>query len=88
MPYATNEDLPAAVRKHLPPGAQRFFRATFNSAFQRYGESRAFRIAWAAVKRRYERADGTWVPRRRAHRLRADAGSSRRRTARTAATRA
>jgi cation transport regulator len=63
MPYATNENLPPSVRSHLPPHAQDIFREAFNHAFVRYGDARAFRIAWAAVKRQYERADGTWVPR-------------------------
>ena len=67
MPYATNEDLPASVRNHLPPHAQDIFREAFNHAFAAHAgdphqEERAFRIAWAAVKRGYEKADGEWVP--------------------------
>jgi cation transport regulator len=68
MPYSTNEDLPEGVRAHLPPHAQDIFRETFNSAWQRYGitepgrrEEIAFRVAWAAVKRRYQRAGDYWV---------------------------
>jgi len=63
MPYASNDDLPDSVRNHLPPEAQDIFRETFNRAFGRYDEAAAFRIAWAAVKRRYEKVDGVWVPR-------------------------
>lgn len=70
MPYATNAKLPDRVRNVLPPRAQDIFRAAFNSAYERYGaenEVRAFRIAWAAVKRAYvQRAAGLWV-RRGAH---------------------
>jgi cation transport regulator len=70
MPYASNTDLPDRVRACLPPRAQDIFRAAFNAAYERYGpenEVRAFRIAWAAVKRAYvQRAAGLWV-RRRAH---------------------
>jgi len=65
MPYSSNEELPPAVRAHLPEHAQDIFREAFNHAYGHYGgdESRTFRIAWAAVKRRYEKADGEWVPR-------------------------
>lgn len=63
MPYATNENLPASVRGHLPPPAQDIFREAFNRAFERYDEATAFRVAWAAVKRRYAKIDGEWVRR-------------------------
>lgn len=67
MPYATNDDLPAPVRRVLPQHAQDIYRAAFNDAFARYGAKReavAHRIAWAAVKRRYvQRAAGFWVAR-------------------------
>jgi cation transport regulator len=65
MPYAMNADLPASVRSHLPAHAQDIFREAYNHAYDRYGadEARAFRIAWAAVKRRYEKLDGEWVER-------------------------
>lgn len=56
MPYATNTDLPDAVRRSLPAHAQDIYRAAFNAAYDRYGparESTARRIAWAAVKRSY-----------------------------------
>ena len=62
MPYRTNDDLPPAVRDHLPPHAQDVFREAFNHAFDAYGgdEPRAFRIAWSAVKRGYEKVEGEW----------------------------
>jgi cation transport regulator len=69
MPYATNEDLPASVRDHLPAHAQDIFRETFNSAWKQHRgegagerEERSFRIAWAAVKRRYRKAGDRWIP--------------------------
>ena len=64
MPYVSIEELPVSVRAHLPPRAQRLFREVFNHAFEEYGhdESRAFRIAWGAVKRRYEKRGEQWVP--------------------------
>ena len=68
MPYATNEDLPLAVRMHLPPHAQEIFRAAFNNAWRRSAiespsrqEEIAHRIAWAAVKRSYRKLGGQWV---------------------------
>ena len=67
MPYANNEDLPPSVRDHLPPHAQDIFRAAFNSANAEYSgdprqEEIAFRVAWAAVKRRYHKVDDRWLP--------------------------
>jgi cation transport regulator len=63
MPYVSNEDLPAPVRHVLPAHAQDIYRATFNNAYDRYGgdENRARRIAWAAVKRRYEKVGTVWI---------------------------
>ena len=63
MPYLRNAELPSSVRAHLPPHAQSIFREAFNHAFDEHhgDEARAFRIAWAAVKRRYEKIDGRWV---------------------------
>ncbi|HEV2337082.1 MAG TPA: ChaB family protein [Stellaceae bacterium] len=61
MPYATIDELPPAVR-HLPLHAQEIFRAAFNAAWDSYGdEQTAFRIAWAAVKRRYRKRGQAWV---------------------------
>lgn len=67
MPYATIADLPPAVRR-LPAHAQEIFRSAFNSAWDgdagampERREERAFRIAWAAVKKRYHKEDGVWV---------------------------
>ena len=65
-PYATVEDLPLALRHHLPPHAQAIYRGAFNRAWQRYGaypdrEGIAHRIAWAAVKRSYRKLGEDWV---------------------------
>lgn len=69
MPYASNADLPANLREKLPAHAQDIFRAAFNHAWHDHGddaerEAIAHRIAWAAVKRRYEKQDERWVERR------------------------
>ena len=66
MPYATNEELPPALRAHLPEHAQDIYREAFNHAWEHYpgtDEGRIHRIAWAAVKRVYERIAGQWTRR-------------------------
>ena len=49
--------------------AQEIFLSAFNSAWQSYAdrgpheqEEIAFRVAWAAVKKRYRKQGETWVP--------------------------
>jgi cation transport regulator len=68
MPYSTNTDLPASIQRRLPPHAQDIYREAFNHAFaahvgDRRQEEAAHRIAWAAVKRSYEKIADTWVGR-------------------------
>ncbi|BAY17737.1 ChaB family protein [Nostoc sp. HK-01] len=62
MPYQQIDELPDAVKDHLPKHAQEIFRAAFNSAVREYdNEESAFRVAWSAVKRDYEKGeDGQW----------------------------
>ena len=72
MPYARNQDLPESVRDHLPEHAQAIYREAFNHAWDEYAhakdrrgdESReevAHKVAWSAVKTKYERGDdGDW----------------------------
>ncbi len=65
MPYASNDDLPPSVRSHLPAHALDIFREAFNHAYAAHGEDprreeAAFRIAWAAVKRRYVKEGAYW----------------------------
>ena len=71
VPYSTNFDLPASVRDHLPEHAQDIFRAAFNSAYAEHAndprqEEAAFRIAWAAVKKHYEKVGSRWLAKHRA----------------------
>ena len=66
MPYRVNADLPPSVRDRLPPHAQDIFREAFNAAYESHAgdprqEEAAFRIAWAAVKRVYEKVGDAWV---------------------------
>jgi cation transport regulator len=65
MPYSSSDDLPPAVRDHLPPHARDIFREAFNHAWQSHDgdEEAAFRIAWAAVRRSYRKRGDMWVPR-------------------------
>ncbi len=64
MPYATRDALPTRVRAHLPEHAQDIFLSAFNNALEEYGsETTAFRVAWAAVKKKYRRRNGSWKPR-------------------------
>lgn len=63
MPYNTNEDLPKSITDHLPYDAQTLYRKVFNSAYEQYEtEVQAFKVAWAAVKKEYEKGkDGMWL---------------------------
>jgi cation transport regulator len=73
MPYATIKDLPDSVRENLPKHAQEIYLAAFNSAWEEYKdpkerrgkasrEETAHKVAWAAVKDKYEKDDasGKW----------------------------
>jgi cation transport regulator len=62
MPYASIENLPQNIRAHLPVHAQEIYKDAFNNALRHYGdEQTAFRVAWSAVKKQYEKTeDGSW----------------------------
>ena len=67
MPYEKLSDLPDSVRDNVPEHAQEIYRAAYNSAEEQYGEEeRAHRVAWAAVKDKYQKDEekGEWVPRK------------------------
>jgi len=62
MPYSTIKELPAKIRKALPKKAQQLFLKAFNSAYKKYDEATAFKVAWAAVKKKYKpTTTGKWV---------------------------
>jgi cation transport regulator len=68
MPYQMNADLPASVQNHLPEHAQDIYRQAFNSAWLQDGdlelkrrEEVAHRVAWSAVKKRYQKIGESWV---------------------------
>lgn len=72
MPYERNAELPENVRNVLPKHAQDIYRKAFDSAWDEYRdpedrrgdasrEETAHRVAWAAVKKVYEKSeDGNW----------------------------
>ena len=71
MPYGMTSELLPAVRR-LQPHAQEIFLGAFNSAWQSCADSGpqeqeeiAFRVAWAADKKRYCKQGETWVPKYR-----------------------
>ena len=64
MPYKNRSELPESVRDNLPAHAQDIYKEAFNSAWDEYGqdESRAHRVAWGAVERKYHKdPSGKWV---------------------------
>jgi cation transport regulator len=72
MPYSRTSELPAPVRDHLPQHAQEIYKEAFNSAWDEYDtpqqrrgdasrEETAHKVAWTAVKQKYEKGDdGDW----------------------------
>lgn len=64
MSYKSPADLPEGVRDNLPSHAQEIYVAAFNNAWEEYGhdEARAHRVAWSAVKEKYEKSEsGRWT---------------------------
>ncbi len=60
MPYSSIDELPENT-KSLPKHAKEIFLASFNSAIaQGNSEESAFKIAWSAVSKSYEKVDGKW----------------------------
>jgi cation transport regulator len=66
MPYKVIADLPDPVRHHLPQHAQEIYLKAFNNAWHTYHDSpdiegTCARVAWAAVKKEYEKGEtGEW----------------------------
>jgi Putative cation transport regulator len=61
MPYEKVKDLPDSVQDNLPVHAQEIYRAAYNQAYEEYhhDESRAHRVAWAAVEKKYKKDEKT-----------------------------
>lgn len=76
MPYSSINDLPENVVNVLPHHAQEIFKEAFNSAYDQYDkpeerrdnesrENTARKVAWAAVKKTYEKGeDDKWRPKK------------------------
>jgi cation transport regulator len=72
MPYQRNSELPDRVKDNLPEHAQDIYREAFNHAYDEYQqpdkrrtaeslEEVAHKVAWSAVKEKYEKSDaGEW----------------------------
>jgi len=75
MPYKDLDALPKAVKSVLPRHAREIYLAAFNNAWDEYKEPEdrrgedsretvAHKVAWAAVKKKYEKSEnGNWQPR-------------------------
>ena len=66
MPFFSNEELPPSVRAELPGAAQNTYREAYNRALAAYvgnaaRKQIADRIAWQAVKSKYEKIGREWV---------------------------
>lgn len=77
MPYDSIEELPESVKNNLPKKAHEIYKEAFNSAWDQYDrpeerkgrasrEETSHKVAWAAVKQKYEKKDDRWVLKRRA----------------------
>jgi cation transport regulator len=73
MPYYKGLDaLPDSVKDNLPKGAQNIYMEAYNSAWDQYKdpqerrgdasrEETAHKVAWNAVKKKYEKKGDKWV---------------------------
>jgi cation transport regulator len=74
MPYDRTSELPDSVRNVLPSHARSIYKEAFDSAWDEYKEPKdrrgdssreevSHRVAWQAVKQKYEKGeDGKWHP--------------------------
>ena len=78
MPYTSIDDLPEKIKEVLPTHAQEIYEKSFNNAYEQYqsaekrrnpdedAETIAHKVAWAAVKREYEKDEsGQWVKKKK-----------------------
>lgn len=68
MPYSSIRELPDSVKNNTPKHAQEIYKEAFNSAWDEYKkpenrrgddsrEEVAHKVAWSAVKQKYEKGD-------------------------------
>lgn len=80
MPYKDESELPEVVRHSLPKHGQAIYLAAYNNAYDEYSdpakrrgmdsaETVAHKVAWAAVKKEFEKdaVTGQWVKRPGVH---------------------
>lgn len=62
-PYSKPSELPSRIRKNLSSSLQSTFIKVFNNALKQYeNETRAFRVAWSAIKKIAKKnKEGIWV---------------------------
>ena len=69
MPYQHLSELPDSVTNVLPKHAQEIYKEAFNNAWEQYKdpedrrgdasrEETSHKVAWAAVKQKYEKSSG------------------------------
>lgn len=72
MPYRSISELPKGVKDHMPRHAREIYKEAYNSAWDQYDkpserrgdadrEETAHKVAWAAVKKKYEKDGERWV---------------------------
>lgn len=72
MPYDKISELPKQVTNNLPKHAQEIYLSAFNNAWDQYKdpeerkgdddrEQVAHKVAWSAVKEKYEKRGDQWV---------------------------
>ena len=72
MPYKKKSELPDSVKDNLPSEAQEIYMKAFNNAWEEYAdrdkrrddasrEEVAHRVAWSAVKEKYEKKNSHWA---------------------------
>lgn len=77
MPYRKVSELPKNVKDHIPKHAQEIYRKAYNSAFNQYDapskrkgsasrEETAHKVAWNAVKQKYQKQGSDWKPKAQA----------------------
>ena len=71
MPYKKLSELPDSVTDNVPKHAQEIYMEAYNSAWEQYKdpedrrddstrEETSHKVAWNAVKQKYEKKEGTW----------------------------
>jgi cation transport regulator len=72
MPYDKINQLPKKIKDNLPKEARQIFKEAYNNAWNQYADSNkrkdnasqeevANRVAWSAVKKKYQKENGDWI---------------------------